>query len=184
MMPYVGIRRVSALIGALNLFVLGVFLFSFSSAGFAALGAVEFGPEVTLGEANGYVGRLTVTPNHGPVGTPIAVSGENFPPEQEVQLVWTTVKGSWRVTIAEYIGRQFTPVAYQIAKLKTDKDGRIVYKFEAPEDFGYMHDVVVQQGTRLLTQAGFNIDMTMKLLADKGPLGTEIPVEVQGIGWR
>ena len=33
-----------------------------------------------------------------------------------------------------------------------------------------MHDVVVQQGARLLTQAGFSIDMTMKLLADSGPL--------------
>src|SRR3954471_5317098 len=127
-----------------------------SSAGLAAPRAADFGPEVALGEpSNGYVGRLSVSPPHGPVGTPVAVSGEGFPPEQELQLVWTTVKGSWKVTVAEYFGRQFTPVAYQIAKLKTDKDGRIATRFEAPEDFGFMHDVVVQQGTRVLTQAGF-----------------------------
>jgi hypothetical protein len=176
----VEIRRAVALACALVAFTLVS-----SSAGLAAPRAADFGPEVTLAEpSGGYVGRLSLTPVNGPVGTPVSVSGEGFPPEQEVQLVWTTVKGSWKVTIAEYFGREFKPVAYQIAKLKTDKDGRIAARFEAPEDFGFGHDVVVQQGTRLLTQAGFNIDMTVKLLRESGPLGTEIPVEVQGIGWR
>jgi hypothetical protein len=179
MMVGVGHRRTSALLRALV-----AFAFLFPTISNAAPRAAEFGPEVTVGEPKGYVGRLTLSPTHGPVGTPVSVSGENFPPEQEVQLVWTTVKGSWRVTVAEYLGRQFTPVAYQIAKLKTGKDGRIAYKFEAPEDFGFMHDVVVQQGSQLLTQAAFSIDMTTKLLRDSGPLGTEIPVEIQGIGWR
>jgi len=176
----VGRRRASALFGALV-----AFAFTCPAISIAAPRAADLGPEVTLGEPNnGYVGRLSVSPTHGPVGTPITVTGVNFPPEQEVQLVWATVKGSWRVTVAEYIGRQFTPAAYQIAKVKTDKDGRIATKFEAPEDFGFMHDIVVQQGTRLLTQAGFSIDMTTKLLRESGPLGTEIPVEIQGIGWR
>ena len=112
----------------------------------AAPRAAEFGPEVTLAEpSGGYVGRLSVTPNHGPVGTPLMVAGEGFPADQELQLVWTTVKGNWKTTIAEYLGRQFTPVAYQIAKVKSDKDGRIAATFVAPEDFGFMHDVVVQQ---------------------------------------
>jgi hypothetical protein len=180
MVSCVGIGRAVALACAL----VAIALVS-ASSGLAAPRAADFGPEVALGEpSGGYVGRLSVSPSHGPVGTPVTVSGEGFPAEQEVQLIWTTVKGSWKVTIAEYLGRQFTPVAYQIAKLKTDKDGRIATKFVAPEDFGFMHDVVVQQGTRVLTQAGFSIDMTMKLLRESGPLGTEIPVEVQGIGWR
>src|SRR5689334_673104 len=120
--------------------------FAFYSSASAAPRAAEFGPEVTVGEpSGGFVGRLAVTPKHGPVGTPVVVSGEGFPADQEVQLVWTTVKGSWKTTVAEYLGRQFTPVAYQIAKVKTDKDGRIAANFVAPEDFGFMHDVVVQQ---------------------------------------
>jgi hypothetical protein len=159
--------------------------FAFYSSASAAPRAAELGPEVTVGEpSGGFVGRLAVTPKHGPVGTPVAVSGEGFPADQEVQLVWTTVKGSWKTTVAEYLGRQFTPAAYQIAKVKTDNEGRITANFVAPEDFGFMHDVVVQQGDRLLTQTAFSIDMTMKLLRETGPLGTEIPVEVLGIGWR
>ena len=48
-----------------------------------------------------------------------------------------------------------------------------------------MHDIVVQQGTRLLTQTAFNLDMTARIVGPtSGPIGTPIEVEVQGIGWR
>ena len=43
--------------------------------------------------SGGFVGRLEVAPEHGPVGTPLTVTGEGFPPEQEFDLVWRTVKG-------------------------------------------------------------------------------------------
>jgi len=31
------------------------------------------------------------------------------------------VKGRWKVTTAEYHGREFTPIAYRIATVKSDK---------------------------------------------------------------
>ncbi len=135
--------------------------------------------------SGGFVGQLRVAPENGPVGTPLTVTGEGFPPEQTFDLVWRTVKGQWKVTIAEYFGREFLPVAYRIATVKSDKAGRISARFVAPEDFGFMHDIVIQQGDRLLTQTGFNIDMTARIVgATSGPIGTPIEVEVQGIGWR
>jgi hypothetical protein len=152
----------------------------------AAPRAVELGPEVPLAEpSGGYVGKLKVTPEHGPVGTPLSVTGEGLPPEQDLTLVWRTVKGRWNVTIAEYHGREYTPAAYRVATIRSDKAGRISANFVAPEDFGFMHDIVVQQGDRLLTQTAFNLDMTAKIVgAASGPIGTPIAVEVQGIGWR
>ena len=33
--------------------------------------------------------------------------------------------GLWKVADAEYHGREFTPVAYEIAKAKTDQAGRL-----------------------------------------------------------
>src|SRR6266576_98592 len=99
--------KLAALACVLGLFVLG------SSAN-AAPRATELGPEAPMAEpSGGFVGQLKVTPSHGPVGTPVTVIGQGFPVDQEFQLVWRTVKGSWKVTTAEYHGREFAPVAYQ-----------------------------------------------------------------------
>jgi hypothetical protein len=56
--------------------------------------------------------------------------------------------GAWKVTEAAYRGREFTPVAYEIA---------------SPDDYGFMHDIVLQQGARLFTQAAFSLDMTVDI---------------------
>jgi hypothetical protein len=152
----------------------------------AAPRAAELGPEMALVEpSGGFVGELRVAPENGPAGTPLTVTGEGFPPEQAFDLVWRTVKGRWKVTVAEYHGREFLPVAYRIATVRSDSAGRISARFVAPEDFGFLHDIVVQQGERLLTQTAFHLDMTAKIVgATSGPIGTPIEIEVQGIGWR
>ena len=151
----------------------------------AASPAAALGPEAAAGEpSGGYVGRLSVSPEHGPPGTPLAVIAEGLPAEQEFQLVWRTVNGAWKVTDAEYHGRDYNPVAYEIAKVKTDRAGRLSATFITPEDFGFMHDIMLQQGGRLFTQVGFAIDMTVEISPKSGPVGTPIAVEVKGIGWR
>jgi len=147
--------------------------------------ASALGPEVGLAEPkDGFVGSLNVVPENGPAGTPLTVTAEKLPPNQEFQLVWRTVKGSWKVADAEYHGRDYQPIAYEIAKLKSDASGRLTAKFITPEDFGFVHDIVLQQPDRMFTQAGFSVDMTVKITPQSGPVGTPITVEVKGIGWR
>src|SRR5262249_3518414 len=109
----------------------------------AAAPAATLGPEVEVGEpSGGYVGRLDVSPTHAPAGAPVTLSAEGLPPGQEFQLVWNTATGVWKVTEAEYHGREFTPVAYEIAKAKSDESGRLSVNFTAPDDYGFMHDIV------------------------------------------
>lgn len=147
--------------------------------------AATLGPQAPLAQAeNGFVGRLTVTPEHGPVGTPVEVKAEGLPPDQEFQLVWRTVRGHWKVSGPEYHGREYVPVGYQIARLKTDDAGRFVARFSAPEDFGFVHDIVVQQGQRAFTQTAFSIDTTVELSPKAAPVGAPITVSMKGIGWR
>ena len=155
------------------------------SASAAPHHAKALGPEVAIGEpSGGYVGRLIVAPEHGPTGTPVTVTAQGLPAGEEFQLVWRTVDGAWRVTDAEYHGREYRAVAYEIAKAKTDQAGRLSANFVVPEDFGFMHDIVLQQSGRLFTQTGFSIDMAVEISPKSGPVGTPITVEVKGIGWR
>src|SRR5215208_6566442 len=109
----------------------------------AAPKAAALGPEVALATPrDGYVGRLDVTPLHGPVGTQVTVAGNNLPANQDFQLVCRTVKGSWKVADHEYHGRKYERVAYEITRVSSDAAGQLSASFTAPEDFGFSHDIV------------------------------------------
>src|SRR5580765_3537523 len=141
------------------------------------------GPKVALGQArDGYVGSPDVMPDHGKAGERFTIKGEKLPPNQELQLIWRTVDGQWKVTETEYKGRTFVPADYQMAKLKSDAQGRINASFTTPDDFGFAHDIVLQQGDRILTQVGYSIDMTVDYSPKSGPVGTPITLTVKGIG--
>ena len=178
-----GIKWLSAPIGAL--FALSGLAFVTPHGALAAPLAAELGPQVTLAvPSGGFVGRLSVAPAHAPVGAPVTVSGQGFPPDQEFDLAWRTVNGSWKAGDGVYLGRDFQPVAYRIAPVRSDKAGNFTATFTTPEDFGFGHDIVLQQGNRLFTQTAFDIDMTVKLKSDHGPVGGPIEIEANGIGWQ
>jgi len=165
-------------------FALGL-LAIISLAPVSAAPVAGLGPETAVGEpVNGYVGRLDVSPEHAPAGTPVTVTAERLPPGQEFQLVWVTAIGTWKVTDTEYHGRDFASVAYEIASVRTDASGRLAARFTAPDDYGFMHDIVLQQGSRLFTKVGFNLDMTVEISPKSGPVGTPIKVDIKGIGYR
>jgi hypothetical protein len=163
-----------------------LFALAFASANDAAAApASAFGREVTIGEPrNGYVGTLDVVPLHGKAGEPFTLKAEQLPPNQEFQLIWVTVNGRWKVTESEYKGREYIPVGYEMAKVKSDAAGRINATFTTPDDFGFAHDVILQQGDRLMTQVAYAVDMTINISPRSGPVGTPITVDVKGIGWR
>jgi hypothetical protein len=147
--------------------------------------ASALGPEVQVSKPrDGYVGRMDVSPEHGPAGTPVTVTAEGLPPGEEFQIVWVTYNGEWKVGNAEYKGREFNEAAYEVAKVKADAAGRLSAKFIAPDDYGFLHDIVLQRGDRLYTQVGYSLDMTVEISPKSGPVGTPIHVEVKGIGFR
>src|SRR5438105_1872696 len=151
------------------------------TAAFAAP-ASAFGPEVKIAEAkDGFAGKLDVVPSHGKAGDPFTVTGSNLPPNQEFQIIWRTVNGRWKVTEAQYKGREFVPVAYQMASVKTDATGKFKTGFSTPEDFGFGNDIVLQQGNRLLNQSGYSVDMSVDVTPKSAPVGTPITITVKGI---
>ena len=127
---------------------------------------------------------MRVAPLHGKAGDPFTVTAADLPPNQEFQMIWRTVIGRWNVTESEYKGREFVPVAYEMARVRSDAAGRLQATFKTPEDFGFNHDIVLQQGDRLMTQVAYSIDMSVDVSPRSGPLGTPITIDVKGIGYR
>lgn len=147
--------------------------------------AADLGPAAPLVQPkDGFVGRLALDPPEGPAGTVVTARGRGLPANAELDLVWRTVQGRWKVAEAEYHGREYTPVGYVVARVTTDAAGAFAASFEVPEDFGFWHDVTVQTPDRLLTQAAFKVGMTIEISPKEGPVGTPITVEVKGIGWQ
>src|SRR5262249_56845779 len=100
--------------------------------------AAALGPQVEIAEpSNGYVGRLEASPTHAPAGAAVTLSAEGLPPGQDFQLVWTTATGEWKVTEAEYHGRDFAPVAYEIAKATTAQSRLLSVNFLRPGDYTF-----------------------------------------------
>ncbi len=131
-----------------------------------------------------YVGQLALSPEHGPAGTVVKVHGAGLPANERFDLHWTSVGGRWKVEGERYLGREYLPVSTPLGSVLTDGSGAFSAQFSAPEDFGFTHDVLLRQGSRVFTQAGFSIDTTMEISPKRGPVGTPITVEVKGIGWR
>ena len=112
----------------------------------AAQLAASLGPEAALAEAiGGYLGILEVTPTHGPSGTSVAIIAEKLPAQPRISARLADGQGTWKVADAEYHGREYQPVAYEIAKVRSDEAGRLSANFNAPEDFGFSHDIVLQK---------------------------------------
>src|SRR5262249_5383946 len=147
-----------------------------SAAPSLAAPPAAFGPVVKLGEVKGYVGALDVAPLHGKAGESFTIKGDKLPPNTEFQLIWTTVDGHWKTTETEYKGREFTPINYQMAKVKSDAQGRFSANFTTPDDFGFDHDIVLQQGDRPMNQVNYSVDMTADVSPKSGPVGTPITV--------
>ena len=98
-----------------------------------AAAAAQLGREAPLATAHGFVGRMTLSPEHGPPGTPVRVTAEGLPADTDFQLVWRTVKGAWKVTQAEYHGREYQPAAFELGTARTDGSGKLTATFTVPE---------------------------------------------------
>jgi hypothetical protein len=161
-----------------------LFALAFSAQALAAPPS-DFGPKVEVGKArDGYVGALDIAPVHGKAGEKFTIKASELPPNQEFQLIWRTVDGHWKVTETEYKGREFVPADYQMAKIKSDAKGSFSATFATPDDFGFDHDIILQQGHRLMTQVSYSVDMTVDYAPKSGPVGTPITFTVKGIGSR
>ncbi|MFB6253847.1 MAG: hypothetical protein ABEI06_04495 [Halobacteriaceae archaeon] len=124
--------------------------------------------------------KIDITPNHGQPGANAVIQGKNFPAEEEVNLVWYRHEG-------EHV--QGIPVSPEpkpdvLPSVMTNEDGRFSVEVTIPEDVGSTRPITAKVNDQSVAVTGFMMQPSIvNFSPTKGPVGTEIEIEISGIGW-
>jgi hypothetical protein len=131
------------------------------------------------------VKRLVLTYEKPVVGAVVHAAADGLPPGRRVDLIWKTVKGGWVVEdYYHFRGKKYADEAIPLGSVAVGSDGRLDARFQIPEDFGGVHDIVARIDGRTVAQNGIEVTQSFTLTPASGPVGTPIELRVTGIGWR
>jgi len=71
-----------------------------------------------------------------------------------------------------------------LTTVQADAEGKASFEFEIPEDFGWLHNLTLEQDGNVLARQGFLVVKHMTIEPASGPAGTPIRVKVTGLGYR
>lgn len=121
---------------------------------------------------------ITTDMASGPVGTPLVVSGGGFAPGAEVELYWYRIVGN-RVS-----GQGWEEQSITLGAVVAAGDGTFSVPVKIPGDVGGEHLVEAVVGNETLATTDFTITPAAAAIApDSGPWGTEIKLNLTGVGW-
>ncbi|MFB6110235.1 MAG: hypothetical protein ABEJ60_05100 [Halodesulfurarchaeum sp.] len=123
---------------------------------------------------------LQITPTSGQVGTEATVTGRNFPPHTQVDLVWYDHTGSY----VEGIPISLTPRPGLLPTVVSDAEGSIEAEITIPEATGATRPIVAMVEGPSVAVTGFVLQPSIETFSPReGPVGTEITIELGGLGW-
>ncbi|MCU4717889.1 hypothetical protein [Halapricum hydrolyticum] len=124
--------------------------------------------------------ELEIAPQCGPAGTQAIITGRNFPPNAAVDL-------KWYQHVGEGIrGLEVTPTVRPgiLPTVTADADGRFQVEFEIPPAEGSTRPILAEVDGRSVAATGFMMQPSIETFEPtSGPVGTEIEIELSGIGW-
>jgi len=123
---------------------------------------------------------IELSPTSGQPGTTAFVTGENFPPDTEVNLRWYRHEGfrGEGVTVTPEPDPDVLPSA------TTDEKGRFQTEVAIPRDQGSTRPITAAVDGREVAVAGFVMQPAIEtFVPTRGPVGTTIEIELTGIGW-
>lgn len=115
----------------------------------------------------------------GQVGELVTLKASGMPASKKVDLVWHTMEGS-RVS-----GNGFAEKIKPLGTAQTDKNGSLSYDFPVPDDLGGVpHLIEIKVGGETYAEAQLAITPSIvKMTPSSGPAGTEITIQIKGVGW-
>ena len=130
--------------------------------------------------------NMDVTPNQGPGGTKMVVTGKGLPASTSVSLVWSTADGYWAVdpepNTVNYTGVGYNKYFVDMAKVTTDATGGLTFSSAFPEDFGGVHDIYAVVDGVAIAHGGVQMNPTISISPKSGPIGTPITITYKGMG--
>ncbi|MBI2183892.1 MAG: hypothetical protein HYU39_02920 [Thaumarchaeota archaeon] len=141
----------------------------------------------TLGQAYGAstsepAQTISLTPNEGIPGTDLTVAGKGFKPLSNIELVWTGVKGEFKVKEEKFQGRVFTPDNQVLKSVTADNSGVFTANIQAPRDHGGLHNVEAKVvGENIKAVGSFKILPTFEITPLKGKSNTKITITGHGL---
>lgn len=123
---------------------------------------------------------LSVTPTSGTAGTTAFIRGEDFPPETAVDLIWHRHEDEF----TNEMGVVIEPKPDVLPTVTTDESGFFSTEVTIPRDKGSTRPITARVDGRSVAVTGFVIQPDlMSVTPTSGPVGTEIEIEIEGIGW-
>jgi hypothetical protein len=119
-----------------------------------------------------------VSPQQGPVGSPLTLQGGGLSARAELSFTWQTMVGS-RVS-----GSGYEPEVRPFATVTTEADGTFSLPSSVPDDLGGQHVIVMRNGANELARAVFVIETSIVGVTPvSGPAGTDVTIHLKGVGW-
>lgn len=132
------------------------------------------------------ISNLVVTPDAGPGGTPMTISGSKLAPKEKVTLTWSTANDTWAASVlpdtVNYLGRVEQKLTVVIATTTTSASGSFSVSLKAPNDWGAVHDIYAVINGVEVAHGGFLITRTATVTPLSGPIGTPITITYTGLG--
>ncbi len=131
-----------------------------------------------------YTGSFSLSAQRGKTGIAVEAQGSGFGEKNHLEILWQSFRGSWKVENGEFYGRNYAEELVLLTEVWTDVTGEFSTEFIVPEGFGFIHDVLLVQEDKILNKAAFEVEMEASISPTSGPVGTQITVDIRGIGWR
>ncbi len=129
-------------------------------------------------------GKLSLDHNKGPIRSNVTFEASGLTPDKPVKLIWMTVQGGYKLEgLYSYIEQEYKEREVVLLQGSADANGRWSGTFTVPEGFGGDHTLYIRQDNRNAAQTGYFVEATFSMSPASGPVGTDITITAEGLGW-
>jgi hypothetical protein len=119
------------------------------------------------------------------IGETVEFKADELQPNQDYQIKWNEFDGYYDIEgIYTFVGPKYDSEDIVLVEGKSNEEGIWEGSFEVPEGFGGDHTVYVTQGDTKIGQTAFFVKPTFKMEPESGPIGTEITITAEGLGYN